>query len=328
MVESTVKPKKKSKLIYVICGKDESLVGAECRELIERLLKPSQRATGLFDADPAAVSAAEVFDELRTLPFLSERRVVLIRRADGFVSKNRELLERYFDSPCPTGVLILAVSSWPSNTKLARKLGKVGERIGIKEPKPWQLPERLTSYARDAHNKRLSKDTAGLLVELVGDEPGRLYSEVDKLALFVDKEKTITVRHVESLIGHNRIFGAFEVIDAIVAGRAGEAVARLRKMFAEDRSAEYTVVGAFAFHLRRMFGARVRLDKGQRKDEIAREMRIWGKKEEFFERLGGMSLERIGEYLLRLGETDYAIKRGQATAQVAMEQLVLTLASG
>ncbi len=109
-------------MIYVIAGKEESLVNAECRELLEELLEPEHRATGLFDADAASVSASEVLDELRTVPFLTDKRVVVIKDADDFISKNRQLLEKYFDNPSPTGVLVLTVSSWSAQTKLAKRL--------------------------------------------------------------------------------------------------------------------------------------------------------------------------------------------------------------
>ncbi|MDD5065256.1 MAG: DNA polymerase III subunit delta [Phycisphaerae bacterium] len=326
MVKSKGEPKKKHEPIYVIAGKEKSLVYAECEKVLENELTAEQRATGFFNADPAEVSAAQVFDELRTLPFLTEKRVVLVRDADKFVSENRELLERYFDNPCPTGILILTVSSWSARTNLAKKLQSVGKLLSVEQPSRWQLPRRLVQYARDAHDKNISAAAAELLVELAGDELGRLYSEVDKLALFAQDEKSITEQHIESLIGHNRIFNAFAVIDAIIAGDIAQAIYRLRAMFAEDKSAEYTVVGAFAFHFRRMFGAKVLLEKGVGTDEIAERLRIWGDRKSFFAQLRKVSLKQIGTILQQLAATDYAIKKGQAKAEVATEQLVLGLA--
>lgn len=326
MAEPKIKSKQGHKPIYVLAGKNDTLVNARCRELLDELIEPSQRAMGLFDADPARISAADVMDELRTLPFLADRRVVLIRDADNFVSDNRELLEKYFDAPCPTGTLVLKVSTWNANTKLAKKLPGVGELINVTQPKPWQLPTRLMQYAREAYDKKIGKDAAELLVELVGDELPRLYNEVDKLALFAEGEKAITPGHIELLIGHNRLYNAFAVIDAIAAGNVGQAVERLRRMFAEDRTTEYTVVGAFAFHLRRMFGAKALLEKGSRPADIAKRLRIWSNKDKFFAQLQQMSLKQIGQYLQKLGETDHAIKTGRAKPQVAMEQLVLSLA--
>jgi len=323
MAES--KKKKKRELVFVIAGKDDALVGAECDKLLGGLLKPAERATGLFSADPGEVSATELLDELRTLPFLTDRRVVVVRGADKFVSANRELLEKYFDNPCPTGTLVLTVSTWDSRTKLARKLGAVGTLINLTQPKAWELPERLIQYTRDAHGKNMGREAAGLLIELVGDELGRLYGEIDKLAIFADAEKAITAEHVEQLTGHNRLFNAFAVIDAVVAGDAGGAVERLRRMFAEDKSAEYTTVGAFAFHFRRMFRARAMLEEGVKPAEIASRLRIWHNKEGFFLQLRRMPLKSIGDIMQQLADIDYAVKTGRTKAQVAIEQLVLGL---
>ncbi len=328
MAKSNTNTRKRNELIYVIAGKEESLVNAECKELLDKLIEPSQRATGFFDADPNQISISEVLDELRTIPFLTDRRVVLIRWADKFISQNRELLEKYFDNPCPTGILILTVSSWDTRTKLAKKLTKVGELISITQPKPWQLPGRLIKYAGDAHDKKLAQDAAELLIELAGDDLPRLYSEIDKLALFVDAEKVIDVRHIEALIGHNRIYGAFAVIDACLAGNVTQAVERLRNMLAEDRSAEYTVVGAFAFHLRRMFGAKALLEKGFSPSDIVGRLRIWGNRDGFFSQVHKMSLKQIGSAIQNLAAIDYAIKTGQTKAEVAIEQLVLRLTAG
>ncbi|MDH4238985.1 MAG: DNA polymerase III subunit delta [Phycisphaerae bacterium] len=316
---------KRYKPIYVIAGKEESLVNEQCRRMLDELVEPSERATGLFKADPKEVTAADILDELRTAPFLTDKRVVVIKGADDFVSQNREILEKYFDNPCPTGVLILTVNSWPGNTKLARKLPKVGKLVSVTQPKASQLPGRLVQYASDAYSKGLSKDAAELLVELTGDDLVLLYSEIDKLALFADSEKTITTGHIEKLIGHNRIFGAFAVIDKCLAGDAGAAVERLRNMFASDKSTEFSVVGAFAFHFRRMFNAKVLLEKGVRQAEIINQLRIWGNKDSFFSQLRKMSLKQIGDGIQQLAEIDYAIKTGRTKPQVAIEQLVLRL---
>ena len=315
-------------LIYVIAGTDNSLVNYQSQELLNGLLEPSQRATGFFDAEAATVMPQEVLDELRTAPFLTDKRVVRIKDADDFISRNRPLLEKYFDNPCPTGRLILTVNSWDSRTKLAKKLPKVGKLISIVPPSRKELPYRLMEYAKDAYDKNLSQTSAILLIELTGDELTRLYSEIDKLALYTGQEKIITPKHIESLIGHNRLFNAFAVIDAIIAGNAAVAIERLRGMFEADKSAEYSVVGAFAYHVRRMFNAKILLDKGLRPGEIEKRLRIWGNTNAFFTHLRKISLKQIGLYLQQLGETDYKIKTGQTQATVAMEQLVLHLAAG
>lgn len=315
-------------LIYVIAGKDKSLVSAECERVIDWLLEPGEKMTGLFAADGEEATISEVLDELRTVPFLADKRVVVIRDAENFISANRQLLEDYFDKPCSTGVLILTVEKWPPNTRLAKKLAGCGKLIVVTEPKGKGLQSRLIEYARQGHGKKLSRQGAELMIELVGDELCRLYVEIDKLALLSEGRQEITIEDIELLTGHNRLFNAFEVIDSCLLGRAEEAVGRLREMFEADRSAEYTVIGAFAYHIRRMFVARRLLEKGLRINEIAGRLKIWSNKESFFSQVHKVTLKQIGSLLERLAQIDYAIKTGRTKARVAVEQLVLRLAGG
>lgn len=315
-----------TKPIYVIAGKDEFLAAEQVTVLVNQLLTPEQMQMCLWKAEADKVTAAEVFDDLRTLPFLAEKRVVVLSGADDFVSNNRELLEKYLESPATSGVLILAVNKWPANTRLAKALPKVGELIEIGEMRAKELVPYLQNYAGEAHNKNLSYNAGQMLVELSGNEPGILRSEIDKLAAYTASAKAITEKDISELVGRNRVFGVFEVIDSMTAGDTGNAVEKLRLMFGADKDAEYTIVGAFAWHFRRMFTAQVMLKKN-RPDEVAKKLRIFWNQRQFFDVIKKMTLKRIGDCLRRLAAIDYQIKTGQATAQTAIESMIVELAA-
>jgi len=318
-----------ARAICIIAGKDKYLAGQCCSKLLDEILPDEEgRAMALFQPRSDKVAVSEVFDELRTLPFMAKRRVVLIKDADKFITDNRGLLERYFDKPSPSGTLILTVNSWPKNTKLAKKLTAMGsgaQLFEISEIKANRLPAFVIDYTRSKHGKNISSNTAYLLVEFAGPDSGRLASEIDKLAVFVDEEKTITAEHIEALIGHNRMFNAFGVIDAITAGNTAAAVGRLRNMFETDKNADYTTVGAFAYHFRRMFNAKAMLEKGLAQGQVASNLRIFYNSDAFFASLRRTTLLAIGDIIQQLGRIDYETKTGQASSRVAIEKLVLSL---
>ena len=164
MAEKAEKTGQDANCIYVICGKDKHRVSNECGKLVDGLLSPDERAMSLFAPEVAKVEITEVLDELRTLPFIAARRVVVLKGADKFISENRDLLEKYFDEPSRTGVLILTVDTWRKNTKLAKKLVKVGQLIEIAELKGWQLPKYVAEYGQGI-GKGFARGAAEMVVE-------------------------------------------------------------------------------------------------------------------------------------------------------------------
>jgi len=315
------------KPIYVVRGTDMGLVGRSCQELIDRLLEPDQRGVGLLVVDGKDAAIAQVLDELRTLPFLTSRRVVVVRGADDFVSDNRPLLERYFDAPCPSGVLVLAVQKWALNTRLAKRLPAVGDLIVADPPRAWEMAAQLVRLAAQRHGRQLTREAAERLVDLAGDDWGRLCSELEKLAMFADGQKTITAEHVAQAVGCNRLVGAFDVIHAATSGQTGLALQRLRARPVKDRDAEYTVVGAFAYHARRLFQAKALLSQGKSPEAVAKDLHLfWKGQETFMAQAQRLTLEQISLLLQRLAEIDFQIKTGRTRAEVAVERMVLGLA--
>jgi hypothetical protein len=55
--------------VYVIAGKDESLVGARCQELLDALLDPQQRMTGLSSVEGEEASSPRSSTSCGPRPF-------------------------------------------------------------------------------------------------------------------------------------------------------------------------------------------------------------------------------------------------------------------
>jgi DNA polymerase-3 subunit delta len=329
--KKTSKPEKSTpasafKALYVIFGPDAWLVRQETDKLLAQLLPPDQRDMALYQPEADKVSGAEVLDELRTLPFLAERRVVLIQDAEPFAEAYGELLEKYIDAPSPTGVLILAVSSWDKRKKLAKKVAAGGnaELIEKGEIKPWEMGRFVSDYAQ-SKGVRLDFTAANLLVELVGNEPGRVAAELDKIILFKQSAKTISAGDVEELIGNNRVFDAFEVIDSLTGPNQRQAFDRLRRMFAADRDTEFTVIGAMGYHFRRLFRVKAMVEKGDSEQTALKKAGVTVPKfqQKFSQQLGRYSLKALGRLLGELGEMDYQAKTGRGDIKINMEKFFL-----
>src|SRR5688572_5263655 len=87
-------PKGKPLPLYVLYGDEDFLKRQVLRKLRQWVLADTDEefGCGVHPGDKAAF--ADVFDELQTLPFLGERRLVIVERADPFVTRARPQLEK------------------------------------------------------------------------------------------------------------------------------------------------------------------------------------------------------------------------------------------
>jgi DNA polymerase-3 subunit delta len=197
---------------------------------------------------------ADVLDEVRTLPFLSRRRVVIVEGADPFVTAHRKELEAYAEAPAESGVLVLAVKSWTASTKLAKLVERVGLAIDCKSPTPEVLPRWLGELARARHGLKLEPDATHLLLELVGPEVGLLAAELEKLATYVGTRKSIHSDDVARLVGAGRLEKIWDVLDAATTGRGGWALDELDRLLASGENA-VGLLSAMSFSLRKVHHA-------------------------------------------------------------------------
>jgi DNA polymerase-3 subunit delta len=78
----------------------------------------------------------DVADELATVSLFGggSPRLVVLEGADSFVTAQRARLEDYVAQPKRSGVLLLVVDEWPSNTRLYKAVDQSGLQIDCRPP--------------------------------------------------------------------------------------------------------------------------------------------------------------------------------------------------
>ncbi len=197
-----------------------------------------------------------VFDELSTVAlFGGGRRLVVINEADPFVTKNRAALEDYVANPKPTGVLVLEVKTWASNTKLYKALAASGLQIDCGEPSEPAAAKWLTECAKQHHHVEIEPAAVERLLEIIGPDLGRLDQEVAKLALLLTPPKTrITPDLVDANVGGWQVRQIWSLVDAAAEGNTADALIMLDRLVA---SGEHPValLGMLASRLRPLAAA-------------------------------------------------------------------------
>src|SRR5215470_11916164 len=101
--------KVKPQPVYVLHGDEDFLKRQVLAALRPRVVGPDDDGFAVSTHPGDKATFAAVQDELRTVPFLSPGRLVVVDNADPFVTRFRAALEKYVAAPASTGVLVLDV---------------------------------------------------------------------------------------------------------------------------------------------------------------------------------------------------------------------------
>jgi DNA polymerase-3 subunit delta len=284
----------------------------------------------------------DVFDEAATVPlFAGATRAAVVRGADGFVSANRERLERIAAGPRGgRGLVILEVKSFPATTRLAKAALKDGLVIETSIPPKADLTAWTRRWARSRHGLELAAPTAQRLLERLGANLGQVDQALARLAAATpeaDRGRPVEPEAVDAFAGSPQERTAWGMIDAAAAGDARGAVGQLAELLASGEN-PIGVAAQIASVLRRLSTAARLLalpaDAGRpagveaalREAGVAAWPKALTQARESLTQLGARRARRLPAWLLDL---DRALK-GDASrglrARLALERLFCKMA--
>jgi DNA polymerase-3 subunit delta len=281
------------------------------------------------------VEVHQVFDCLSTVAlFGAGRRLVIVRDADDFVQHNRPALEAYAAKPKSSGVLVLEVASWPSNTRLAKAIATTGLTVECKTPAPQSILKWLGERAKSKHRAKLERPAAELLLDTVEPELGLLDQELAKLALAAGVDGTIDVKLVRDLVGGWRTKTTWDMLDMATSGDAANAILQLDRLVAAGEN-PIALLAQIGSTLRR-FAAAARLvdqaERAGRRTTLRQALEtagfrsfVLGKAEPQLRQLGRQRSANLYRWLL---DADLALKGSSsapARARLVLETLITRL---
>lgn len=333
--------------VCVLFG-DEPFLKAEALEVLRSAVLGGADAEFCYrviegdDAEPRTV-----FDELATVAlFGGGQRMVVIGEADGFVSKYRSELEDYAANPKRTGVLVLEVDTWPSNTRLFKQLAESGLQIDCKVPGEDEILGWIRERSQRVYQTAFAAGAAERLMEIVGPQMGRLDQETAKLSLLVaaptdqmaDKAKrpAITVQLVEQAVGGWRAKTAWEMIDAAASGDAREALVQLDRLILAGEN-PIGLLAQMSSPLRRLAaatriilaaqsaGRRIPVRTALEEAGVSKWPKAMDKADAQLRQLGVRRAGKLYDWLL---EADLALKGSSSSpdrARLVLEQLIVRM---
>ena len=245
-----------------------------------------------------------------------------MRKREEFVSRYRGKLEHYLARPCPSGVLVLDVKTWPANTRLYKQTATEGLVIDSAAPPAAKLIRWLSVWGKQTHQVQLEGQAAELLLDLVGPEPGLLDQELAKLALAAGPGGKVTAQSVRQLVGSWRAKTTWEMLDAALDGDMPGALIQLDRLLLSGEN-PVALLGQISYSLRQFAAATQlvvqaeaagrRISPREALVQAGTKAFVLNRAEPQLRRLGRQRGDQLYRWLL---ETDLALKGDRGPAPV------------
>ncbi len=195
----------------------------------------------------------DILDAASTLPFMTQRRLVVVKDFHQFKSPAVKVLTPYLNDPSEsTCMLILSQKAPKKALKFKWKVFSLNIREG-------EVPAWLKQAAA-RKNMKLTNDAVECLIEFVGYDIGLLMMEIEKLAL--SGSGTITGKDILASTSMMREYTPFDLLDSLISGQKTRSFRILKVMFSGNAMEAPVILGTLNWHYKQFYS--LWLNKGKR----------------------------------------------------------------
>lgn len=267
----------------------------------------------------------EILHRARSLPFLGQRRLIILRRTESFTEGQLERFLPYLENPSPSTCLIFLSAKANFKTTFYKKFRAQGVAVLFDELKGNEVVPWIKRTASEDLGMTLAREACAYLHAVVGTRPRELYSELEKLRLRYGEK--VSVDQVRESVTHSRVYTVFELMDAVSMKDCRSSLRILKRYLEEEdpREAPLGLISMLNRQTRLLWQAKGALLKRGGAQEVQKKTGLPGfLAKKLVEQASRWTEKDLQAALERLQRSDDLIKSGSSAGPV-LESLLLSL---
>jgi len=317
---------------YVFHGADEFTRAETLADFRSRLGPPDTVDLNTTLLDGRKATLAELRHACDTIPFLAEKRLVIIEGLLTQAADQKEFLDQLADYLCQlpetTRLVFVESKPLPANhpiLQLARK-DEGGYVKQFDPPGAKALPGWIGKRVHK-HGGEIEPRAAAQLAAVVGADLRLLDQEIAKLVTYVGAERAITGADVDAVVPYVQAAIVFDLVDAL-GRRDGRTAAQTLHRLLDAGEHPLGLLAMIVRQFRLLIQVKELKAEGANPQTISETLGIhpFPARKLYTQAtyFTGVQLEAVYRHLL---DTDVAIKSGEIEPEVALDLLVAGLAA-
>lgn len=315
---------------YLIVG-EESFFIDETIRILKSSFTEEQVELITFDLDEQPLDY--VIDEADTIPFFSEKKIIIAKNASFLkaTEKGKEKIEHDFkrfeawlNHPSDTTVTIFVApyEKVDERKKVTKQLKEKSVVLQAETPQNKDLVAWIRSEASH-FNKKISDAAVDKLIEMVGSNMLTIRQEIEKMSLYLGDEPEIQVQTVVNLVAKSLEHDAFQMLAAYLEKRPKDALEIYHELL-RQKEEPIKLVGLLASNIRTMSNVFYLMQKGYHPQQIAKQLKIHPYRVKLItEQQVKPSQERLMHALYKLADIDMQLKSMSGNRERYLEMFLL-----
>lgn len=267
--------------VYVLSGEESYFVDETVRRIKQALEQHGEIETTVFDLDEVRVD--ELIEEADTIPFFTERKLVIGKNASFLkaTDKSKEkiqhdlkMLETWLQHPSELTVTIFIApyEKLDERKKITKQMKELAHMLHAEAPKERDLAVWVKNEV-SLLRKEIDEEAIYKLIELVGMNMLHLQSEVEKLCFYIGEQTTIQLNDVEELVSKTLEQDAFKLLNAYIKGDISTAISIYHDLIRQKQE-PIALVALLASQVRLMSNVYYLQTKGYHAQQIAKTLKV------------------------------------------------------
>jgi DNA polymerase-3 subunit delta len=329
-------------VIYILHGDDPTEMSKTVDGMTAKLAESGMADLNLSEFDGRTANESEMLTAGLAMPFLADRRLVLVDQAQARMAKtNEEHFTAFLNKiPASTALVLLVHDQFegsgsrrgwqtlPGNHWIWKWIDGARGRClykACKQPDQEDMPFWIRKKA-EALGGKFSPSAAVSLADHTANDTRYALQEITKLLTYVDGARAVEPEDVELLTAPGGQVSVFDMVDALAEGNSGKAMGLLRGLL--DETDTFSLFGMMVRQFRLLIQVRELLDEGASAETVEREMNVKGfVARKLMGQAGRLNMARLRQAYHRLLELDEGTKSSQWTGELALELFVAEMKS-
>ncbi len=308
--------------VYVFAGQEEFLK-RQIVELIKAHLfknSSSEFNQDVFYGEEAGLD--KVLDTIRTQPFLSERRLVILKNSEKFSVHDKKIVE-FLKENKSKNVFILETQKKLTD-KFIKKVTPFSTAVLFDPLQGADLNKWVGAHAK-SKGKSISYNAIALLIEKIGNDLEGIINAVNKLCLYAADQKTLSEQDIEVLIKKTREDTRFTFLNALMSKQTSQALVMANEL---SRNGKHVtdLIGLINWQFKRIDKMRQLQTKGYTQEQIIQALKLTPYVYNIVKKQAGKySDKQLEKGFNLLLDCDMEIKQGLKSPGLTLETLIVRL---